>query len=123
VVPTFHYYSPVNFGFDKAPWLRPASRDDFGRPEDLALIRADLAKVRGYIERTGRVPFVGEYGAWVTRPLGEREEFYETLSEAFASIGVDSCAWGYANTFELWDDANKRWRGRIADRIASPIRP
>jgi endoglucanase len=116
-VPTFHYYSPVNFGFPEADWLEPKSRDDFGRPEDLALIRADLAKVRGYIERTGRVPFVGEYGAWVTRPLGEREEFYETLSEAFASIGVDSCAWGYANTFELWDDANQRWRGRIAVAI------
>jgi len=122
-VPTFHYYSPVNFGFPEADWLTPKSRDDFGRPEDLELIRSDLAKVQGYIERTGRVPFVGEYGAWVTRPLAEREEFYETLSEAFASIGVDTCAWGYTNTFELWDDEKAAWRGRIADRIAAPLRP
>ena len=123
VVPTFHYYSPVNFGFPVADWLEPKSRDDFGRPEDLELIRADLAKVRGYIERTGRVPFVGEYGAFETRPLAEREEFYETLSEAFASIGVDSCAWGYTNTFELWAEDDTGWHGRIADRIAAPLRP
>ena len=31
-VPTFHYYSPVNFGFPEADWLEPESRDDFGRP-------------------------------------------------------------------------------------------
>ena len=122
-VPTFHYYSPVNFGFPEADWLTPKSRDDFGRPEDLELIRADLGKVQAYIERTGRVPFVGEYGAWVTRPLAEREEFYETLSEAFASLGIDSCAWGYTNTFELWDDEKVAWRGEIADRIAAPLRP
>ncbi|MXO60153.1 cellulase family glycosylhydrolase [Altererythrobacter salegens] len=121
VVPTFHYYSPVNFGFDKAPWLKPNSRNDFGRPEDLALIRADLAKVQDYMTRTGRVPFVGEYGAWERRPLQAREEFYETLSEAFASIGVDSCAWGYTNTMHLWDDKSG-WVGQIADRIAAPLR-
>lgn len=122
VVPTFHYYSPVNFGFPKAPWLKPASRDDFGRPEDLALIRADLAKVQGYMNRTGRVPFVGEYGAWEGRPLAEREAFYETLSEAFASLGLDSCAWGYTNTMHLWDDGKGGWQGRIADGIAAPLR-
>lgn len=121
VVPTFHYYSPVNFGFDKAPWLKPASRDDFGRPEDLALIRADLAKVRAYIERTGRVPFVGEYGAWEGRPLAAREAYYETISEAWASLGLDSCAWGYTNTMHLWDDEKGGWQGRIADRIAAPL--
>jgi endoglucanase len=122
VIPTFHYYSPVNFGFDKAPWLKPPSRDEFGTPEDLALIRADLAKVQAYMARTGRVPFVGEYGAWEGRPLSEREEYYETLSEAFASIGIDSCAWGYTNTFDLWDDEKGGWQGRIADRIAAPLR-
>ena len=120
-VPTFHYYSPVNFGFPEADWLDPPSRDDFGRPEDLALIRADLDKVRDYMARTGRVPFVGEYGAWATRPLAEREEYYEALSEAFASIGIDSCAWGYTNTFPLWDDEGG-WIGRIAERIAAPLR-
>lgn len=121
-VPTFHYYSPVNFGFPEADWLDPPSRDWFGSAEDLALIEADLQKVRDYMARTGRVPFVGEYGAWVTRPLAAREDYYEVLSEAFASIGVDSCAWGYTNTFELWDSASGQWHGEIVRRISAPVR-
>ena len=122
VVPTFHYYTPVNFGFPEADWLDPPSRDDFGTPADRAEIERDLAKVAGYIARTGRVPFVGEYGAYQTRPLAERAEYYETLSEAFASIGVQSCAWGYTNTFHLWrDDAG--WVAGAAARIAAPLAP
>jgi len=121
-VPTFHYYSPVNFGFDKAPWLKPSSRDDFGTAEDMALIRGDVAKVQAYLARTGRVPFVGEYGAWEGRPLAAREAYYETISKAWASLGLDSCAWGYTNTMHLWDDTKGGWQGRIADRIAAPLR-
>jgi endoglucanase len=117
VVPTFHYYSPVNFGLDKADWMTPPVRNDFGTEADFAEITRDLAKVTGYIERTGRVPFVGEYGAWQDRPLAERAEYYETLSEAFASIGVQSCAWGYTNTFQLWRDDS----GWLDAPIAAPL--
>ena len=108
-VPTFHYYSPVNFGLDKADWLDPPSRDDFGTEADFAEITRDLAKVTDYIERTGRVPLVGEYGAFEERPTAERTEYYETVSEAFASIGVQSCAWGYTNTFPFYDHKAGRW--------------
>ncbi len=121
VVPTFHYYSPVNFGLDKADWLNPPVRNEFGTRADFAEITRDLAKVTGYIARTGRVPFVGEYGAWDARPVAERSEYYETLSEAFASIGVQSCAWGYTNTFRLWNDEGGWLEG--TDRIAAPLPP
>jgi endoglucanase len=121
VVPTFHYYSPVNFGLDKADWLTPVSRDEFGTETDFAEIARDLAEAQDYMARTGRVPFVGEYGAWEGRPLGERAEYYETLSEAFASIGLQSCAWGYTNTFQLWQDKGGWQAG--AGRIAAPVAP
>ena len=55
-------------------------------------------------------------------PAGDAGAYYETVSEAFASIGVDSCALGYANTFELWDSTKGGWQGDIARRIAAPVR-
>lgn len=123
LVPTFHHYVPTNFAFDKADWMTPKVRKDFGTAADLALIESDLAKVRAYMERTGRVPFVGEYGAFQTRPLAEREEFYQTLSKGFASLGIDSCAWGYTNTMDLWTDAKGGWQGKIEQVIAAPLPP
>lgn len=125
VVPTFHYYSPVNFAFPKADWLKPASRDDFGAKADLDLIARDVARVKDYIARTGRVPFVGEYGAHEGRPLAAREDYYATVSRAWASIGVQSCAWGYTNTMHLWADGKHGgeagWQGQIASGIAAPL--
>jgi|GEM_PF-1152909 len=119
-VPTFHYYAPVNFGFDHADWLDPPSKDEFGSEGDRAEIEAALAKVRAYMARSGRVPFVGEYGAHQIRPPAERAEYYEALTEAFASIGVHSCAWGYRNAFPLWRE-EAGWIGGAAQRIAAPL--
>jgi endoglucanase len=58
------------------------------------------------MSRTGRVPFAGEYGAYDQIPLAQRAVYYRTVSAAFASIGIQSCAWGYANTFRLWQDGS-----------------
>jgi endoglucanase len=67
--------------------------------------------------RTGRVPFIGEYGAidHPQVPLSERLKYYETVTSAFASIGVQSCAWGYTNTFKLRD--GNRWLPGMVEAI------
>ena len=102
VVPTFHYYDPNNFAFESAPWMNPARREDWGTDADKAELDASLASLTDYMNRTGRVPFVGEYGAHESKPEAERIEYYRTVSAAFASVGVQSCAWGYDNTFNLY---------------------
>jgi endoglucanase len=118
VVPTFHFYDPANFGLDKADWLTPTVKERYGSPADLRQLDAALARVKAYIQRTGRVPFVGEYGAWDRRPVAERAKYYPMVSAAWASIGVQSCAWGYTNTFPLYQDG-KGWLDAAVDRIAT----
>jgi endoglucanase len=104
VVPTFHYYTPDNFGLPSASYMTPATRDSWGTAADLAELDANVASLRTYMATTGRVPFVGEYGAAEQRPAAERAKYYATVSAAFASVGVQSCAWGYDNTFNLYTD-------------------
>lgn len=118
IVPTFHYYDPANFGFDKAPWMTPAVRETFGSDADVAELRGVLKRVQGFIKRTGRVPFVGELGAHEARAVGQRARFYALTSAAFASIGVQNCVWGYTNTHQLWRDGTG-WEPGIADGLAT----
>jgi endoglucanase len=40
------------------------------------------------------------------------------VSAAFASIGIQSCAWGYSNTFRLWVDG-PGWIAPLRDAIAT----
>ena len=118
VVPTFHYYDPANFGFDSAPWMTPAIRTDFGTAQDVADLNAVLVKLRNYITATGRVPFAGEFGAHESKPNAARVTYYGMVSSAFASAGIQSCAWGYTNTFHLWRDATG-WEPGVADAIVT----
>ncbi|MCW3846159.1 glycoside hydrolase family 5 protein [Sphingomonas sp. LB-2] len=114
IVPTFHWYDPANFGFDKAPWMNPPVRETWGNAADIAELRGVLGKVQAWMKRTGRVPFVGELGANEARAVAQRANFYSVNTAAFASIGVQSCAWGYTNTHQLYRDGSG-WEPGIAD--------
>lgn len=120
VVPTFHFYDPPNFGLDKADWLNPKVKETYGDRQDLAQLDTAIAKVQAYIKRTGRVPFVGEYGAWERRSPEQRARYYPIVSTAWASAGIQSCAWGYTNTFQLYRD-DTGWLDAAVDRIATPL--
>ena len=107
VVPTFHYYDPFAFTHQGATWVTPIPPTGrvFGSAADIAEIDRNLQTVRDYIARTGRVPFVGEYGAndIAAVPVSERIKYYDTITAAYASVGVQTCAWGYTNGFKLRD--------------------
>lgn len=121
VVPTFHYYEPFDFTHQGASWVTPVppvTGRDFGSAADRAQLAATLDKVRAYRVRTGRVPFVGEYGAYDPIRTDQRAAYYRTVSAAFASIGVQSCAWAYTNTFALRRDRGG-WIEPIVGGIAT----
>ena len=117
---TFHYYDPFDFTHQGASWVHPTmpTGRQFGTQADNERLDADLRKLVDFMHRTGRVPFAGEYGAYDRIPLDQRAAYYRTISTAFASVGVQSCAWGYTNTFRLWND-NGGWITQIRDAIAT----
>jgi endoglucanase len=119
IVPTFHYYDPFDFTHQGAPFIHPVlpTGRQFGTAADHAQLESALAKIRAFMARTGRVPFAGEYGAYDRIPLDQRVAYYRTISAAFASIGIQSCAWGYSNTFRLWDGSG--WIVPPRDSIAT----
>jgi endoglucanase len=121
VVPTFHYYHPFEFTHQGATWVEhpPPFGRRWGSVEDKALLDQDLAKVGAYMARTGRVPVMGEFGAQDDPrvPIEDRARYYGAVSAAFASVGVQGCAWGYASGFRLRDQAG--WLPGLASAIVT----
>lgn len=119
VVPTFHYYEPFAFTHQGAEYITPTPPlgATFGSAADYARLDSDLQTVRDYMARTGRVPFVGEYGAIHYASVSQRAIYYGAVSHAFASIGIQSCAWSFTNTFHLSNDSG--WILEITNAIAT----
>jgi endoglucanase len=125
VVPSFHYYDPFLFTHQGARWADPVPPmgKGFGSAQDKAELDRTLAKVAKYMAQTGRVPFVGEYGAQDDPrvPLELRVRYYGIVSNAFASLGLDSCAWGYRTGFRLRE--GDHWIPGLVEAIGAPRQP
>ncbi len=127
IIPTFHYYDPFNFTHQGADWVNPSPPMGrvYGGAEDEALLRGDVAKVRAYIARTGKTPFIGEFGANEKIPLYERVKYQMTVRIAFDQLKIGMCAWAFTNTFPLYDSAKKNWVPgmRVAMGLSEPMLP
>jgi endoglucanase len=127
IIPTFHYYDPFEFTHQGATWvnLSPKMGRKFGIDRDMANLKADVQKVRDYITRTGKTPFMGEFGANSPIPLYERVKYQMTVQRAFSEINIGMCAWGFTNTFPLYDSDKKQWLPgmRTAMGLPEPMLP
>jgi endoglucanase len=65
--------------------------------------------LRAYIQRTGKTPFMGEFGANAPIPTEQRVTYQRTVRTAFDTTGIGMCAWGYTSTFPLYDGTKKAW--------------
>ena len=111
IVPTFHYYDPFDFTHQGATWVDnpPPLGRQFGSDDDRAQLAADVQKIRDYVKKTGKTPFMGEFGANDTISHPERVKYQQDVRTAFDAVGIGMCAWAYTNTFPLWDQKSGKW--------------
>ena len=74
---------------------------------------------------SGKTPFMGEFGANEQIPLYDRVKYQMTVRLAFDTLSIGMCAWGYTNTFPLWDQKAKAWVPgmRAAMGLKEPMLP
>lgn len=119
IVPTFHYYDPFDFTHQGATWVDnpPKMGRAYGTTADQKLLNDDVQKIRDYVQRTGKTPFMGEFGANNPIPLNDRVKYQKSVRQAFDAVGIGMCAWGYTNTFPLWDQQTGKWVPGMLDAM------
>ncbi|MXO60159.1 cellulase family glycosylhydrolase [Altererythrobacter salegens] len=124
VYPTFHYYEPFDFTHQGATWAGdppPKVGRVYGNAADAERLVRDVDKIRAYVERTGKVPFMGETGAYEGYIEPEqRAAYHRAVREAFAPTGIGVCAWAYTNTFPFYDQKAGRWIPGMLEAFGLP---
>ena len=111
IIPTFHYYDPFDFTHQGASWVNPAPPLGrvYGGAADKEKLSNDVQKIRNYIKASGKVPFMGEFGAHTTVTTAERVTYQRAVRTAFDKVDIGMCAWAFTNTFPLYDSKTKAW--------------
>jgi endoglucanase len=116
LIVTFHYYAPIRFTHQGAPWSRTFARIgplEWGSPEDEAKASADFGKVSQWAEREKRPVYVGEFGVYERAPSESRQRYLSFVARNVERLGWSWAYWQFDHDFAAFDSARQAWKPDI----------
>ncbi|WP_338828758.1 glycoside hydrolase family 5 protein [Bradyrhizobium sp. 27S5] len=125
LIVTFHYYAPVRFTHQGAPWSATFSKIgplSWGSAEDEATAAADFDKVRVWSEKEKRPIYLGEFGVYERAPAESRAKYLSFVARRAESFGWAWAYWQFDHDFAAFDGARQRWNRDILRAIIPSAR-
>ena len=116
LIVTFHYYAPLRFTHQGAPWSETFSRVgplDWGTPEDERKARADFEKMRIWSERERRPIYLGEFGVYEAAPAAARTRYLSFVARHAERLGWAWAYWQFDHDFAAFDSERQAWKRDI----------
>jgi endoglucanase len=116
LIVTFHYYAPIRFTHQGAPWSRTFSKIgplDWGGPEDEAKAVADFDKMRAWSEKERRPVYLGEFGVYERAPPDSRLRYLSFVARSADRLGWSWAYWQFDHDFAAFDSARQAWKPGI----------
>lgn len=113
LIVTVHYYSPMAFTHQGAPWV-PEHRDHVGvrwtgSPEEMKQIRTDFDRARQWAEARDRPVFLGEFGAYDRGDMDSRARYTAAVARTAEEFGWSWAYWQFDSDFIVYDIDADRW--------------
>ena len=109
---TAHYYRPMRFTHQGAPWvkhLRDMQGVRWGEKEDYSLLQADVDKLSEMKALLGLPLYVGEIGVYDRALACDREKYLAALTAALENHGISWALWQLEFDFRLYDSEFDSW--------------
>lgn len=116
LIVTFHYYAPIRFTHQGAPWSPTFSQIgplDWGTPEDQRKARADFEKIQNWSEREKRPIYLGEFGVYERAPAEARTRYLSFVARTADQLGWAWAYWQFDHDFAAFDSARQSWKPGI----------
>jgi endoglucanase len=125
LIVTFHYYAPIRFTHQGAPWSPTFSRIgplDWGSPEDEAKAAADFRKMSLWAEKEQRPVYVGEFGVYERAPSDSWQRYLSFVARSADRLGWSWAYWQFDHDFAAFDSARQAWKPGILRALMPPTR-
>lgn len=116
LIVTFHYYAPIRFTHQGAPWSPTFSRigpRDWGSPDDEAKAAADFKKMSLWAEKEKRPIYLGEFGVYERAPSDSRQRYLSFVARSADRLGWAWAYWQFDHDFAAFDGARQAWKPDI----------
>ncbi|MBO4224131.1 glycoside hydrolase family 5 protein [Bradyrhizobium neotropicale] len=116
LIVTFHYYAPIRFTHQGAPWSRTFSTIgslDWGTPEDEARVVADFTKINLWSLREKRPIYLGEFGVYERAPSESRKRYLSFVARNADRFGWAWAYWQFDHDFAAFDSVRQMWNRDI----------
>jgi endoglucanase len=124
LITTFHYYDPMPFTHQGAPWLKGTSlwkgRRWRASCSDTALIITAFDRVDAWASKNGIPVFLGEFGALDTADTISRVLYTSFIAKQALKYGWPYAYWKYNGDFGLYDDSTDATRDFLVDALFKP---
>lgn len=120
LIVTFHYYAPIRFTHQGAPWSSTFSKIgplDWGTPEDEAKVTSDFSGIRLWSEREKRPIYLGEFGVYERAPADSRVRYLSFVARSADKLGWAWAYWQFDHDFAAFDSARQTWKRDVLQAI------
>ncbi|MGY4290386.1 endoglucanase [Bradyrhizobium sp. LM2.7] len=124
LIVTFHYYAPIRFTHQGAPWSRTFSRIgplDWGTADDERKATADFEKMRIWSETEKRPIYLGEFGVYERAPSDSRMRYLSFVARSADRLGWAWAYWQFDHDFAAFDSARQTWKPGILHALIPPV--
>ena len=112
IIVTIHYYTPMDFTHQGAPWADRADLRDvpwLGTVEEKQVLMNDFAKAQAWSEKHNRPLFLGEFGVYDKADMESRTRYLSFLIETIENLEWSWAYWQFDSDFIVYDIDNERW--------------
>ncbi|MGH6678998.1 MAG: glycoside hydrolase family 5 protein [Bradyrhizobium sp.] len=120
LIVTFHYYAPIEFTHQGAPWSRTFSKlgpIDWGTPKDKAKVIADFRTIKAWSDRERRPIYLGEFGVYERAPSDSRRRYLSFLARNAERFGWAWAYWQFDHDFAAFDTEHQTWYKGVLDAL------
>ena len=120
LIVTVHYYAPIQFTHQGAPWSRLFSGIgplDWGNADDEAKVISDFGKINGWSERERRPIYLGEFGVYDRAPPQSRSRYLSFVARNAERFGWAWAYWQFDHDFAAFDSRRQRWNRDVLNAL------